>query len=78
MNKKRISARGRGSFLSTAKAAEEIKEERKEEKTNSSLVKMNLLVRLDRPQQLKIYAAKNRLKLHEALEQALGLLLDEK
>jgi len=77
MTKKRVSAQGRGSFLSTTKAKEKPKEERKEEKKKSSLVKMNLLVRPDRPQQLKIYAANNGLKLHEALEKALGMLLGE-
>jgi hypothetical protein len=77
----RVSARGRGTFLSAAPATDSVeKKSRKEEgkPSSPSLVKVNWQVRPDRLEQIKLHAVKNRRKLYEVLDEALESYLTTK
>lgn len=77
----RVSARGRGTFLSAAPATDSAeKKSRKEDSRSSSpaLVKVNWQVRPDRLEQIKLHAVKNRRKLYEVLDEALESFLTTK
>ena len=69
----RVSARGRGQFLSAATVADTEKKSRKEDATaaSPSLVKVNWQVRPERLQQIKLHAVKSRRKIYEVLDEAL-------
>ena len=75
----RVSARGRGSFLSAA-TDDADKKSRKEDSGPAplSLVKVNWQVRPDRLEQIKLHAVKNRQKLYEVLDEALASYLTTK
>ena len=76
----RVSARGRGTFLSAAAVADPEKKSRKEEEKPSSpvLVKVNWQVRPERLEQIKLHAVKNRQKLYQVLDEALERYLTTK
>lgn len=75
----RVSARGRGSFLSAAAVDTEKKSRKEDGKPSSpSLVKVNWQVRPDRLEQIKLHAVKNRRKLYEVLDEALESYLTTK
>lgn len=76
MSDRRVSARGRGKFLSPGSSPEDPQTGRNEEPKNSSRVKMNLLVREDLAERLKIYAVRHRVRLYQAIEKALVGMLD--
>jgi hypothetical protein len=76
----RVSARGRGQFLSAAVVAEPEKKSRKEESKTAPppLVKVNWQVRPERLEQIKLHAVKSRQKLYEVLDEALEKYLTTK
>ena len=76
----RVSARGRGQFLSAATVADTEKKSRKEDGKPASppLVKVNWQVRPERLEQIKLHAVKSRQKLYEVLDEALERFLTTK
>jgi hypothetical protein len=75
----RVSARGRGAFLSAAAADTEKKSRKEESKTSSpALVKVNWQVRPERLEAIKLHAVKNRRKLYQVLDEALEHYLHTK
>jgi len=75
----RVSARGRGAFLSAA-ATDTDKKSRKEDAAASSppLVKVNWQVRPERLKQIKLHAVNNHRKIYEVLDEALEHYLTTK
>lgn len=76
----RVSARGRGTFLSAAPATDSAEKKSRKEgaPAAAALVKVNWQVRPDRLEQIKLHAVKNRRKLYEVLDEALESYLTTK